>query len=95
MTQFKIQKEKSFDTAKLWKVTKNILIGQIFVTIPTGHFYAWLSTTYGYGARSPAPSPPAPAPAPAPLPPLRRVSRLTACVVRARHLQHAEPADVL
>merc|ERR1719181_1116558 len=49
MTQFKIQKEKSFDTAKLWKVTKNILIGQIFVTIPTGHFYAWLSTTYGYG----------------------------------------------
>lgn len=40
--QFKIQPGKSFDTNKIWKVVKNILVGQIFVIVPTGFFYAWL-----------------------------------------------------
>lgn len=36
LSQFKIQKGTGFDTAKLWKVSKNILINQLLVTLPCG-----------------------------------------------------------
>lgn len=50
MSHFKIQKDQRFDKTKLWKVTKNIIFNQIFVTLPTGHFYAWLAVHHGLGA---------------------------------------------
>ena len=50
LSHFKIQKDVSFDKTKIWKVTKNILINQLFVTVPTGHFYAWLAVYHGVGA---------------------------------------------
>lgn len=49
MSQFKIQKEKKFDTKKIWKVAKNILSNQLFVTLPIGHFYAWLAVHKNLG----------------------------------------------
>ena len=50
MSQFKIQKEKKFDTKKIWKVAKNILSNQLFVTLPIGHVYAWLAVHKNLGA---------------------------------------------
>ena len=50
MSHFKIQKDQQFDKTKIWKVTKNILINQVFVTVPTGHFYGYLAVYHGLGA---------------------------------------------
>merc|ERR1711939_90545 len=40
--QFKIQKEKSFDTSLMKKVCRNLVLNQIFVIFPVGLFYGWL-----------------------------------------------------
>jgi hypothetical protein len=52
LAQFKIQKDKRFDLAKFWKVVKNILIGQLFIIIPSGVLYAYASEN-GIGALPP------------------------------------------
>lgn len=60
LKQFKIQKaEKTyFDTSKLSKVCKNLLIGQATGIVPTGFFYAWLHVNgYGFYATHELPSP--------------------------------------
>lgn len=44
LEQFRLQPQKGFDTAKIWKVVKNLLIGQVFVIVPFGLFYAHLHT---------------------------------------------------